>query len=68
MGLNLPARQVVLYDLQRFDGRDFVAAVGQYRVAKSRSRRASRPRHAGRSGAARTDVGQDGAPVRGRAI
>ena len=25
MGLNLPARQVVLYDLQRFDGRDFVA-------------------------------------------
>ena len=24
MGLNLPARQVVLYDLQRFDGRDFV--------------------------------------------
>ena len=24
MGLNLPARQVVLYDLQRFDGADFV--------------------------------------------
>ena len=24
MGLNLPARQVVLYDLQSFDGRDFV--------------------------------------------
>lgn len=24
MGVNLPARQVILYDLQRFDGRDFV--------------------------------------------
>ena len=24
MGLNLPARQVVLYDLQSFDGTDFV--------------------------------------------
>ena len=24
MGLNLPARQVVLYDLQTFDGTDFV--------------------------------------------
>jgi helicase len=24
MGLNLPARQVVLYDLQRFDGADFI--------------------------------------------